>query len=245
MAKAQGGEPGNGAASLVCPGSETAPTGDVQALQRQALRGETCRRRRALPQPAREGGRALHGRKEPKAGARSHAPSLPMKQGRAGTIPTATSATAPQRSFTALDVLSGTVIGQCLRRHRHEEFLQFLRTIDRQAPKGLAVYLILYNYSTHTHANVGNWLADQTSPLPPPLHSGLELVTEPRRALVRQADRQGHSPRRLPLRPRADRRDRGLPTSHQRQAQPIRMDRHHRLDPHHGSPRPRHSRTNH
>ncbi len=70
-----------------------------------------------------------------------------------------TSATAPQRSFAALDVLSDGVIGQCLLRHRHEEFLKFLRTIDCQVPKGLAIHLILDNYSTHKHESVGNWLA--------------------------------------------------------------------------------------
>ncbi len=61
--------------------------------------------------------------------------------------------------FAALDVLTGKVIGQCLPRHRHEEFLKFLRTIDREVPKGLQVHLILDNYSTHKHANVKQWLA--------------------------------------------------------------------------------------
>jgi hypothetical protein len=60
--------------------------------------------------------------------------------------------------FAALDVLTGAVIGQCLPRHRHEEFLKFLRTIDNQVPKGLAVHLILDNYSTHKHPDVDNWL---------------------------------------------------------------------------------------
>ncbi len=53
--------------------------------------------------------------------------------------------------FAALDVLTGTVIGQCLPRHRHEGFLKFLRTIDREVPKHLAVQLILDNYATHNH----------------------------------------------------------------------------------------------
>ncbi|HEY5260919.1 MAG TPA: IS630 family transposase [Solirubrobacteraceae bacterium] len=59
----------------------------------------------------------------------------------------------------ALDVLTGAVIGECLPRHRHTEFLKFLRTIDREFPKGLQVHLILDNYSTHKHENVKKWLA--------------------------------------------------------------------------------------
>lgn len=55
-------------------------------------------------------------------------------------------------------MLTGVVIGQCLPRHRHEEFLTFLRTIDKQTPKGLDIHLILDNYATHKHANVAAWL---------------------------------------------------------------------------------------
>ncbi len=87
-------------------------------------------------------------------------PSLPMKKGHATTMThdykhngTTTLSCRP------LDVLSGGVIGQCLPRHRHEEFLKLLRTIDRQVPKELAIHLILDNYSTHKHESVGNWLA--------------------------------------------------------------------------------------
>ncbi len=61
--------------------------------------------------------------------------------------------------FAALNVLTGTVIGQCLPRHRHGEFLKFLRAVDRQVPKGLEIHMILDNYGTHKHANVQAWLA--------------------------------------------------------------------------------------
>jgi hypothetical protein len=61
--------------------------------------------------------------------------------------------------FAALDVLTGKVIGQCLPRHRNREFLKFLRTVDREVPKGQDVHLILDNYGTHGHANVKTWLA--------------------------------------------------------------------------------------
>jgi transposase len=85
--------------------------------------------------------------------------SLPMKQGRAGTMTHDYKRNATTTLFAALDVLTGKVIGQCLARHRHEEFLKFLRTIDREVPKGLQVHLILDNYATHKHHNVKAWLA--------------------------------------------------------------------------------------
>ena len=76
-------------------------------------------------------------------------PSLPMKKGRAGTMTHDYKRNGTTTLFAALDVLTGMVIGQCLPRHRHEEFLKFLRTIDREVPKHLAVHLILDNYATH------------------------------------------------------------------------------------------------
>jgi transposase len=85
--------------------------------------------------------------------------SLPLKKGRAGTMTHDYKRNGTTTLFAALDVLTGAVIGQCLPRHRHSEFLKFLRTIDRQVPKGLQVHLILDNYSTHTHPNVKSWLA--------------------------------------------------------------------------------------
>lgn len=86
-------------------------------------------------------------------------PSLPMKKGRAGTMTHDYKRNGTSTLFAALEVATGKVIGQCLPRHRHQEFLEFLRTIDREVPKGLAVHLILDNYATHKHANVKKWLA--------------------------------------------------------------------------------------
>ncbi len=86
-------------------------------------------------------------------------PSLPMKPGRAGTMTHDYRRNGTTTLFAALDVLTGSVIGQCLPRHRHAEFLTFLKTIDRQVPKRLKVHLILDNYATHDHPNVKAWLA--------------------------------------------------------------------------------------
>jgi transposase len=85
-------------------------------------------------------------------------PSLPMVKGRAGTMTHDYKRHGTTTLFAALNVLTGVVVGQCLPRHRHEEFLKFLKTIDKQTPQGLQIHLILDNYATHKHANVQRWL---------------------------------------------------------------------------------------
>jgi transposase len=86
-------------------------------------------------------------------------PSLPLKKGRAGTMTHDYKRHGTTTLFAALDVLTGKVIGKCFARHRHEEFLRFLRTIDTQVPRKLQIHLIVDNYGTHTHPNVKAWLA--------------------------------------------------------------------------------------
>ena len=61
--------------------------------------------------------------------------------------------------FAALDIATGEVIGKCKRRHRHQEFLSFLRHINANVPEDLDVHLIVDNYCTHKHAKVKTWLA--------------------------------------------------------------------------------------
>src|SRR6187397_1331044 len=85
--------------------------------------------------------------------------SLPMIPGRAQTMTHDYKRNGTTTLFAGLNVLTGMVIGQCLPRHRHQEFLKFLRTIDREVPKGLQIHVILDNYSTHKHDNVQQWLA--------------------------------------------------------------------------------------
>jgi transposase len=85
-------------------------------------------------------------------------PGLPMKKGRAGTMTHDYKRNGTTTLFAALDYLEGKVIGQCLPRHRHQEFLKFLRTLDREFPRGLQLHLILDNYGTHGHPNVKKWL---------------------------------------------------------------------------------------
>ena len=61
--------------------------------------------------------------------------------------------------FATLDIATGQVMAQCRKRHRHEEFLAFLRQINRQVPAVLDVHLVPDNYATHKHAKVQRWLA--------------------------------------------------------------------------------------
>jgi transposase len=86
-------------------------------------------------------------------------PSLPLKKGRAGTMTHDYKRHGTTTLFAALDVLTGKVIGKCFARHRHDEFLRFLRTIDTSVPRKLQIHLIVDNYGTHTHPNVKAWLA--------------------------------------------------------------------------------------
>jgi transposase len=86
-------------------------------------------------------------------------PGLPMKKGRRGTLTHDYKRNGTTTLFAALDVLKGEVIGQCLKRHRHQEFLAFLKTIGRGTPKHLDIHGIADNYATHKKPEVKDWLA--------------------------------------------------------------------------------------
>jgi len=86
-------------------------------------------------------------------------PGLPMKKGRCGTMTHDYKRHGTTTLFAALNVLDGKVTGECMPRHRHQEFLRFLRRIDREFPKKLALHLILDNYATHKQPKVKEWLA--------------------------------------------------------------------------------------
>jgi transposase len=86
-------------------------------------------------------------------------PGLPMKKGHAGTMTHDYKRNGTTTLFAALDVLEGKVIGRCMQRHRHQEFIRFLNTLEANVPDGKDVHLILDNYKTHTHPRVRAWLA--------------------------------------------------------------------------------------
>ena len=86
-------------------------------------------------------------------------PGLPMKPGRAGTMTHDYKRHGTTTLFAALNVLDGTVIGRNMQRHRHQEFIRFLNTIEAQVPKRKAIHAIVDNYATHKHPKVRRWLA--------------------------------------------------------------------------------------
>ena len=85
-------------------------------------------------------------------------PGLPLKKGRCGTMTHDYKRNGTTTLFAALDVLQGKVIGDCHQRHRHQEFLKFLRRIDREFPGHAPLHLVVDNYGTHGTVEVKTWL---------------------------------------------------------------------------------------
>jgi len=85
-------------------------------------------------------------------------PGLPMKKGRCGTMTHDYKRNGTTTLFAALSILDGKVIGDCMPRHRHQEFIRFLKKIDSETPVGLDLHLIVDNYGTHKHPRVKSWL---------------------------------------------------------------------------------------
>jgi transposase len=86
-------------------------------------------------------------------------PGLPLKKGRAATMTHDYKRNGTTTLFAALSVLDGQVIAQCQQRHRHVEWLRFLRQIDRETPRGKTLHLIADNDATHKHPAVPKWLS--------------------------------------------------------------------------------------
>jgi transposase len=86
-------------------------------------------------------------------------PGLPLKPGKAGTWTHDYKRHGTTTLFAALNVLDGRVIGRCMTRHRHQEFIRFLNAIEREVPAGKVIHVILDNYAAHKHPKVRAWLA--------------------------------------------------------------------------------------
>jgi len=86
-------------------------------------------------------------------------PSLPLKPGRAGTMTHDYKRHGTTTLFAALNVITGLIFGACMPRHRHQEFLAFLKLVNRKIARGKDIHLILDNYGTHNHHEVKAWLA--------------------------------------------------------------------------------------
>jgi transposase len=121
-------------------------------------------------------------------------PGLPLKKGRAGTMTHDYKRNGTTTLFAALDIATGKVIGECLARHRADEFLAFLRKIDRETPTHLDLHLILDNYATHKTPAVKRWLARHKRFIPhftPTSCSWLNLVERLFAEITRQRIRRG------------------------------------------------------
>ncbi|MGH6823360.1 MAG: IS630 family transposase [Methylocella sp.] len=87
-------------------------------------------------------------------------PGLPLKSGKCGTMTHDYKRNGTTTLFAALNVLDGTVVGRCMPKHTHKEFIKFLNGVERVVPAGKVIHAIADNYATHKHPNVIKWLAD-------------------------------------------------------------------------------------
>ena len=86
-------------------------------------------------------------------------PGLPLKPGRRATMTYDYKRNGTTTLFAALNVLDGTVIGRCMQRHRHQELIRFLNTVERAIPPHKAIQAVLDNYAAHKQSKVREWLA--------------------------------------------------------------------------------------
>jgi transposase len=121
-------------------------------------------------------------------------PGLPIKPGRCGTMTHDYKRHGTTTLFAALNVLEGTVIGRCMQRHRHAEFIRFLNAVEREVPAGKLIEAVVDNYATHKHSKVREWLARHprwTFHFTPTSGSWLNAVETFFSALTRKRIRRG------------------------------------------------------
>ena len=87
-------------------------------------------------------------------------PGLPLKPGKCATMTHDYKRNGTTTLFAALNILDGTVIGRCMPKHTHKEFIKFLNAVERAVPAGKLIHAIADNYATHKHPKVKEWLAD-------------------------------------------------------------------------------------
>lgn len=85
-------------------------------------------------------------------------PGLPLKKGRCGTMTHDYKRNGTTTLFAALEVAEGKVVGQCYARHRHQEFLRFLKRLDVEFPAEVTLHVVMDNYGTHKHPKIQNWI---------------------------------------------------------------------------------------
>jgi transposase len=124
-------------------------------------------------------------------------PGLPLKKGRAGTMTHDYKRNGTTTLFAAMNVLDGTVVGQNMQRHRHQEFIRFLNAVERGVPVGKVVHVILDNCAAYKHPAVRNWLARHPRWV---FHfTPKSAWAQRRRRLLRHSDQAPPQARRLPI----------------------------------------------
>jgi len=136
----------------------TASTANLQALQRPRLRREGRGHRRPLHAPAGPRRRAVHRREVPDPGPRPDPAGPPLKPGKCGTMTHDYKRHGTTTLFAAFNVLDGVVLGRCMQKHTHQEFIRFLNAVERAVPAGKLIHAIVDNYATHKHPKVQAWL---------------------------------------------------------------------------------------
>jgi hypothetical protein len=150
-------------------------------------------------------------------------PGLPMKKGRCATMTHDYKRNGTTTLFAALDILEGKVIGRCMQRHRHQEFIRFLNAVEHEVPAAKAGPRGSRQLR-HPQAPQGDGLAEAAPTLHLPLHPNFLLLGQCSRRLVCQAHPAAAQARRVHLNRRTSGRNQPLHRRRQRQAKAVRLD---------------------
>ena len=159
--------------------SEAAPDQVLQVVERSPVFGEADRRGGSVSESSATSPVLCVDEKTQIQVLDRTQPGLPLKKGRLGTMTHDYKRNGTTTLFAALEVLQGKVIGQCYERHRHQEFLRFLRRLDQEFPGKTPLHLVMDNYGTHKHPKVEAWLKRHPRFIPhfvPTSSSWLNLV---------------------------------------------------------------------
>ena len=155
-------------------------------------------------------------------------PGLPMRKGRAGTMTHDYKRHGTTTPFAAFNVLDGKVIGRCMRRHRHREFIRFLNAVGHEIASDKAIHVIPDNYATHKHPHTqtpqGGPMARPPSAVDVPLHPDVGQLAQCRRGILRHPVQTPPQARRVQRRRRSPGRHQPLPRRPQPPAKALHLE---------------------
>ena len=156
--QSSGRQQSNGMPDMATAQSQTTFGRDIQTQPRQTIRRKTSRYCRALSQPSRRALVLCVDEKSQIQALDRTQPLLPLRPGIPARQTHDYTRHGTTTLFAALSMLDGKVIGDCMPRHRHQEFIRFLQLINVKTPQDLDLHLIIDNYGTHKHPRVLKWL---------------------------------------------------------------------------------------